>query len=335
MPSNVLLLGFLVLLTVTAAVSLPVGMSWVDYSYVFAGFNLCNNATGVCRTLSHWVYVIKPPASPLAMVSSGADFKLDDGEWQAGQPGNFEAHIVNGQCSDTSNASSCVYYDGGKTQGQVWNWGYDAVYANADVSQLPSQICIKAFAQDILTKETGSLPSACNPAPVTFVNVPRTLDWDFSFMYALSAEVAHFLCDKDYCRLNAHNSIDISVPDPTDVMTSTTYYKIDGGEWRTDSSITFFEQKVKQVNGTFYHTFSWNLDVINRNKGQKGPEEICFKSWITNRITTATAWVDLGEYATEGKYVRCMKICRSVTAFSHTTNAGGYCPGDEVRQITQ
>ena len=92
-------------------------MRWVDYNYVFAGFNLCNNATGVCRTLSHWVYTIMP-SDPLQMIVSGADFSLDDGPYLAGQPGNFEAHICNGQCGNTSDASSCTFYDGGKTRGK-------------------------------------------------------------------------------------------------------------------------------------------------------------------------------------------------------------------------
>jgi hypothetical protein len=253
--------------------------------------------------------------------------KVGNGKWEEGHPGNFEAHIVNGQCSSTTDASTCVYYDNG-AQGQVWNWGYDAIYADADISTLPSQVCIKAFAQDIKNKAYGELPPVCNTAPVTFVDVPRTLDWTYSNMYAISAEVAHYLCGAEYCRINAHNSIDISVPDPTDVLTSVTYYKIDGGDWSTDSSITFFEQKVKDVNGTFYHTFSWNLDKLQDKATSKAPEQICFKSWITNRLTTATAWINLGEYATDKNdpYVRCIKFCKKVTAFSHAVASGGYCP---------
>ena len=77
---------------------LAMQMRWVDYSYVFAGFSLCNNATGVCRSLGHWVYTISPESFTRNIVSA-AEYRIDDGPWQAGQSGNFEAHICNGQCS--------------------------------------------------------------------------------------------------------------------------------------------------------------------------------------------------------------------------------------------
>jgi hypothetical protein len=139
------------------------------------------------------------PSDPLAVIVSGADFSLDDGPYLAGQPGNFESHICNGQCANTSDAKSCTYYDGGKTLAQVWNWGYDAIYNTMDHSKLPKKICIQAFSQNILTQESGKLPAVCNDAPLTVIHLPRKVQ-SWKFMYPLYVSVMYPLLFPRRCR---------------------------------------------------------------------------------------------------------------------------------------
>lgn len=318
---------------------LAMQMRWVDYSYVFAGFSLCNNATGVCRSLGHWVYTISPESFTRNIVSA-AEYRIDDGPWQAGQSGNFEAHICNGQCSNTSDASSCEYYkdtEGREQLAQVWNYGYDAVHAPAATAggaaaPAPKRVCVRAWALDAATGERGELPEACNDmTPATFHLPLRPLAWKTQFLYSLSAEVATHMCaaDGSYCRTNAHNSFDVSVADPTDVVAATTEYSIDGGAWGTASGVTFFEQKVKKVGDDWFHTFSWNYDVLTKGKGARAaaPKQICFRSWVQNRLSGETAWLDFGPDAQQGRppTERCIAFCDHAMPFSYAPQAGGYC----------
>merc|ERR1712232_1497233 len=99
--------------------------TWLNYSYVTSGFNLCNDATGVCRSLGHWVFTAAPENVTDSLVA-GAAFSVDDGPFLPSKRGNFEAHFVNGQCSNTSDAASCVFYED-KRNAQVWNIGYDVI----------------------------------------------------------------------------------------------------------------------------------------------------------------------------------------------------------------
>ena len=348
------------LLIITTAVSAAeITMRWIDYSYVFAGFNLCNNATGVCRSLGHWVYSVSPNALTNSVVS-GAAMSMDGGAFAPAQPGNFEAHICNGQCGNTSDASSCTWYKdaAGQTQlAQVWNWGYDSIFAApapasphlsastpvmngaravaAAAAAMPKQICIKAWALDENTGDRGVLPAACNDFPLTTFHAPLdTLGWTATFLYSLSAEVATYMCTSSFCRTNVHNSWDVSLPDPTNVLVAATEYAIDGGAWGSASGITFFEQKVKRQGGLWYHTFSWNYDVISvpssnsgRSSATPAPRQICFRAWVQNRVSGETAWLDFGEHAQPGRPTteRCIKFCDHAMPFSYAPQAGGYC----------
>ena len=166
------------------------------------------------------------------------------------------------QCGNSSDASSCTYYKG-NAKAQVWNWGYDAIYNTPSAVQMPEKICLRVWALDVLTGQNASLPTVCNKAPLTTFSVPKQVQgWKFETAYALSAEVATYLCTADYCRTDAHNSFDVSlvstVPfvsatrchslplsltllllvwqaDPTDTLTSVTHYSIDGGDWTSES----------------------------------------------------------------------------------------------------
>ena len=273
-------------------------------------------------------------------IVSAAEYRIDDGPWQAGQSGNFEAHICNGQCSNTSDASSCEYYkdtEGREQLAQVWNYGYDAVHAPAATAggaaaPAPKRVCVRAWALDAATGERGELPEACNDmTPATFHLPLRPLAWKTQFLYSLSAEVATHMCaaDGSYCRTNAHNSFDVSVADPTDVVAATTEYSIDGGAWGTASGVTFFEQKVKKVGDDWFHTFSWNYDVLTKGKGARAaaPKQICFRSWVQNRLSGETAWLDFGPDAQQGRppTERCIAFCDHAMPFSYAPQAGGYC----------
>ena len=353
----------------------PMPMHWINYSYVFAGFNLCNNATGVCRSLGHWVYSISPTELTHSVVS-GASVSIDGGAWSAAQPGNFEAHICNGQCGNTSDAGSCEFYTDaatGKEQlAQVWNWGFDSILYAAPAAvggsgsggsgggggggggggtggpaaavarptsasiaggaaAMPRKVCIKAWALNENTGARGELPVACNHFPLTTFAAPLAQEaWAASFMYSLSAEVATHMCTAAFCRTNAHNSWDVSVPDPTNVLVAATEYAIDGGAWSSASGITFFEQKVKHVvtdtEDEWFHTFSWNYDVLAR-PGAPAPAQICFRAWAQNRVSGETAWLDFGKYAQPGRPTteRCIKFCDHAMPFSYAPEAGGYC----------
>jgi hypothetical protein len=104
-----------------------------------------------------------------------------------------------------------VYYKN-NAKAQVWNWGYDAIYSKPTMADLPKQICLRVWAVDVITGQNASLPSVCNPAPITTFSVPTQIQgWKFETMYALSAEVATFLCSAKYCRTDAHNSFDVSL----------------------------------------------------------------------------------------------------------------------------
>jgi hypothetical protein len=362
----------------------PMPMHWINYSYVFAGFNLCNNATGVCRSLGHWVYSISP-AELTHSVVSGASVSIDGGAWSAAQPGNFEAHICNGQCGNTSDAGSCEFYTdaatGGEQLAQVWNWGFDSIVLydaapaavgggggtgggtggsaaavarpshsssvipmaavarptsasitwGAAMATMPRKVCIKAWALNENTGERGELPAACNDFPLTTFGAPLAQEaWVASFLYSLSAEVATHMCTAAFCRTNAHNSWDVSVPDPTNVLVAATEYAIDGGAWSSASGLTFFEQKVKHVvtdtADEWYHTFSWNYDVLAQ-PGTPAPAQICFRAWAQNRVSGETAWLDFGKYAQPGRPTteRCIKFCDHAMPFSYAPEAGGYC----------
>jgi len=112
--------------------------TWFNFSYVTSGFNLCNEATNICRSLGHWVFTVAPESISDAVVT-GASYSLDGGPYTASKRGNFEAHFVNGQCSNTSDASTCVWYDD-KRNAQVWNIGYDVIQqGTAKTLKLPKK----------------------------------------------------------------------------------------------------------------------------------------------------------------------------------------------------
>ena len=76
----------------------------------------------------------------------GASFSLDDGPYVPSKRGNFEAHFVNGQCSNTTDTSSCIFYDD-KRDAQVWNIGYDVIQqGTAATLKLPKKVCAKVWA---------------------------------------------------------------------------------------------------------------------------------------------------------------------------------------------
>ena len=98
-----------------------------------------------------------PFSSDIYDLGTAAEYSVDDGPWQAGQSGNFEAHICNGQCANTSDASSCEFYKdarGGEQLAQVWNWGFDSYPSSS--ARAPKKVCVRAWALDATTGERGS-----------------------------------------------------------------------------------------------------------------------------------------------------------------------------------
>jgi len=313
---------------------------WMNYSYVTSGWNLCNNATSVCRSLGHWVFTVTHPTDLAATITAGASFKVDDGEYGAATVlGRFEAHLVNGQCASTSDVSTCVLYDNpAGSLGQVFNVGWDQIFHNSLLGRaLPKRVCAKIWA--VAESSDGAaaggqggvgLMSEELCADFQTATVDVGLDRDAAvphdMLYSASAEVASYLCGKTHCRANAHISFDVELQNPTDQLLSVTDYSVDGTEWTSASSVTFMEQKAKLINGTFYQTLSWNYDAIIA-KSARHPKEICFKVWVQNLGTDQTWNVDFGDYATPGKgsYVRCLNYCEHAMPFSYAVAAGGYC----------
>merc|ERR1712083_1272149 len=84
-------------------------------------------------------------------------------------------------------------------------------------------------------------------------------------MYSLSADAATYLCSSDRCRADGHVSLDVQVLDPTQELLGMTEVSIDGGNWSSANTNTFFEQKVKHQNDKWYHTLSWNFDTLMPN----------------------------------------------------------------------
>merc|ERR1711988_839699 len=135
-------------------------------------------------------------------------------------------------------------------------------------------------------------------------------------MYSLSADAATYLCNDASCRADGHISVDVQVPDPTQELLGLTEYSIDGGNWTSAKTNTFFEQKIKHQNDKWYHTISWNYDDVVA-KSTPAPTEICIKMAVQNLVTLTTWQMDFGEYASNGdKNQRCLSFCKNVTAFS-------------------
>lgn len=301
--------------------------TWFDYSYVTSGWNLCNEATGLCRSLGHWVFTAAPANLNDALVA-GASFALDDGPYVPSKRGNFEAHFVNGQCSNTSDASSCTTYDD-KRNAQVWNIGYDVIQqGTAATLKLPKKVCAKVWMAVPASGEVGQLEELCANFETTTFNKPAGEMMPVpDMMYSLSADAATYLCNDKYCRADGHISVDVQVPDPTQELLGLTEYSIDGGEWTSAKTNTFFEQKVKHpTDDTWYHTISWNYDDVLA-KNATVPEEICIKMAVQNLVTLTTWQMTFGEYASKGdQQQRCLKFCRFTMPFSYAPAAGGYCP---------
>jgi hypothetical protein len=319
-----LLSFFAVAATCTAA---DVKTTWMNYSYVTDGWNVCNKATGVCRSLGHWVFTAAP-ASVTDSLVAGASFSVDDGPYEASKRGNSEAHIVNGQCSNTSDTSSCTFYDD-KRNAQVWNIGYDVIQQWAGkLPKLPKKVCAKFWVMVPATGEVGESHGAlCANFKTTTIDTPAgeaLLKPDM--MYSLSADAVTYLCNDKACRSNGHVSVDVQVPDPTQELLGLTEYSIDGGEWTSAKTNTFFEQKVKNQNDKWYHTISWNYDDVLPKKS-RAPKEICFRMAVQNLVTLTTWQMDFGEYATkDDRHKRCLKFCRFTMPFSYAPSGGGYCP---------
>lgn len=308
--------------------------TWLNYSYVTSGWNLCNNATNVCRSLGHWVFTAAS-ANLTDGIVTGASFSVDDGPFQASKRGNFEAHFVNGQCSNTSDASSCTYY-ADKRNAQVWNIGYDVIQRCTPATMpLPKKVCAKVWMTVPATGETGEIDALCASFETTAFNTPaQNLFSQPDMMYSLSADAVTYLCNTAQCRADGHISLDIQVADPTQELVGLTEYSIDGGEWTSAKTNTFFEQKVKHQNNKWYHTLSWNYDDI-MPKSAEAPKEICIKMAVQNLVTLTTWQVDFGEYASKGdKHQRCLKFCHFTTPFSHAPSAGGYCPSAPVSNVS-
>jgi len=300
--------------------------TWMNYSYVTSGWNLCNEATAVCRSLGHWVFTAAPANLEDSLVA-GASFSVDDGPYVPSKRGNFEAHFVNGQCSNTSDASTCVFYDD-KRQAQVWNIGYDVIqHGTAATLKLPKKVCAKVWMMVPATGEFGENEPLCADFETSTFNTPAgqvLLNPDM--MYSLSADAVTYLCNDRHCRSDGHISFDVQVPDPTQELLGLTELSIDGGEWTSAKTNTFFEQKVKHQNDKWYHTISWNYDdVLPKNTAP--PSEICIRIAVQNLVTLTTWQVDFGSYASKGdKHQRCLKFCRFTMPFSYAPASGGYCP---------
>jgi hypothetical protein len=301
--------------------------TWFNFSYVTSGFNLCNEATNICRSLGHWVFTVAPESLSDAVVT-GASYSIDGGPYMASKRGNFEAHFVNGQCSNTSDASTCVFYDD-KRKAQVWNIGYDVIQqGTAKTLKLPKKVCAKVWMQVPATGEMGNLDEElCADFTTASFNIPPGgLMPNPDLMYSLSADAATYLCNDKYCRADGHISVDVQLPDPTQELIGLTEYSIDGGAWTSAKTNTFFEQKVKHIEDRWYHTISWNYDDV-MPKTTKAPEEICIRMAVQNQVTLSTWQMDFGEYASKGdKHQRCIKFCTFAMPFSHAPAAGGYCP---------
>jgi len=300
--------------------------TWMNYSYVTSGFNLCNENTDICRSLGHWVFTSASENIADGLIA-GASFSVDGGPYVASKRGNFEAHFVNGQCSNTSDASSCIYY-ADKRQAQVWNIGYDVIQrGTASTLQLPQQVCAKAWTYVPATGEFGELEALCAAFETTTIKVaPEQASLVPDMMYSQSADCATYLCSGEYCRSDGHISLDVEVSDPTQELLGLVDMSIDGGNWSSANTNTFFEQKVKHQNGKWYHTLSWNYDEV-LSKNTTPPKEVCVKMVVENLVTLTTWDVDFGGYASNGdKHQRCLKFCDFTTPFSHAVSAGGYCP---------
>lgn len=300
--------------------------TWFNYSYVTSGFNLCNEATNICRTLGHWVFSSASAGLTDGMVT-GASFSVDGGAYIPSKRGNFEAHFVNGQCSNTTDTSSCTFFDD-KRNAQVWNIGYDLIqHGSASTLTLPSKVCAKVWTLVPATGQYGTLPEYCADFGTETFSIPgggKLMSPDL--MYSSSADAVSYLCDTTGCRADGHISVDVQVLDPTQELLGLTEYSIDGGKWTSAKTNTFFEQKVKHQDDKWYHTISWNYDDVFP-KGTAAPEEICVRMAVQNQVTLVTWQMDFGEYAAKGSpNVRCLKFCKFTNAFSYATAAGGYCP---------
>merc|ERR1712066_1086392 len=101
-------------------------------------------------------------------------------------------------------------------------------------------------------------------------------------MYSLSADAATYLCNDEYCRSDGHVSLDVQVLDPTQELLGLTEVSIDGSEWSSAKTNTFFEQKVKHQNDKWYHTISWNYDDVVP-KSAPPPKQICIRMAVQIR----------------------------------------------------
>ena len=84
------------------------------------------------------------------------------------------------------------------------------------------------------------------------------------------------------------------------------------------------------MGGDWFHTFSWNYDVLATGTDAAtaaAPKQICFRSWVQNRLSGELAWLDFGPDAQEGRPAteRCIDFCDHAMPFSYAPQAGGYC----------
>lgn len=300
-------------------------MDWVDTlppKVALDSHTVCNNATGYCRAMAHYVFTATPADVTLPLVG-GAKVSLDGVE-SMGTPARFEAHLVTGICPNHTDASSCEV----GSPRQMWDWNYDATFPMTELEHAPAEVCAAPFLRSPFTGEAGSLAARCLPLqPVSYVNVPRSLNgFQPKFIYANLSDVASHHCSSEHCRTNVHVVVLASVPDPTDTVEATAQFSIDDGDWRTDSSSVFFENKMSlKPDGSWYQTFQWDYDSVSPGSSL-APGRVCFKLDIVNRVSMESVPFDFGQFAEpeSGGTVRCLDFCEQLAPFH---SPAGYCGG--------
>lgn len=292
----------------SAAVLGGIFATWVNSS-TFHAQHLCSRSANSCRTVAHGVFVIGPEFGD-GLLDKLKVTGLDAHSGEEIGYTNWENHVVNGVCQGTTFAKTtagrnCTAFAGGV--GRVYNWGYEHI-GQFQPATLPESISV----QIQISGASGQyfmMPAVTIPYEkhiVTGKQNSKEILLDYNEFSSVAFQ------DGDDTLLHAVFSV-APVDDPTENLTTTGEYSIDGGKsWQTNRSIDhiLFENHIDDKNGTFFQSFQYDV----RYKKYLLNQMLCF------RIAVADSRSGV-------QYQKCLKVCDNLVPFH---NPLGYCPNSTV-----
>ncbi|KAJ8598442.1 hypothetical protein CTAYLR_006863 [Chrysophaeum taylorii] len=263
--------------------------------YTTSNGTVCSTSWG-CWSFVH--IVVSATASRLnggARWGSSRDYEEVDDNLRS------ESHQVTGDCSDSSNASSCSYYD---EPAHMYSWGWAAFNSSRDT------LCAELWFGNGATIELPCFDLTTSTA------TQNDTSWSTSFNDFPTAVTS--TCSGATCETHAHVVFTVSPPlDVLNKVTGALEYSWDNGTtWRSDRTRTFYEDHLSLSNGRWYQ--AWQADLAA--PGAAAASTLCFRvslvdSWLGSLTWLETASAVLRREDLEPPAYRCLPVATSLQPF--------------------